>query len=200
MRHLTAIVAVNEDGAIGAGGVRPWRVNSADAFFERQTIGNIVIMGRRTFESFGHALADRDRIVISHGELPETERSAAGIAEALAKADLGKVKQQQVFVIGGENVFRQFAPFVDRYLIVDVYKPVPDADAFFDPDIVGDLSNWTISPIAEGEAGGDDEADFRIFELNARNPDAFRVRRSDAVEAHYALDESRRPPRFTDLR
>jgi hypothetical protein len=50
------------------------------------------------------------------------------------------------------------------------------------------------------EAGGGDEADFRIFELNAKDADAFRVRRSDAVEAHYALDQNRRPPRFTNLR
>jgi dihydrofolate reductase len=199
VRHLTAIVAVNEDGAIGAGGVRPWRVDSAAAFFDRQTVGNIVIMGRKTFESFGHTLADRDRIVVSHGELPETEVTATGIAEAIARADRDKLKQQQVFVIGGENVFRQFAPFVDRYLIIDVDKPVPDADAYFDPDIVGDLSCWNIGVIAEGRAGGGDEADFRIFELNAKDPDAFRVRRSEAVEAHYENDPHPLP-RFTNLR
>ena len=200
MRHLTAIVEVNEDGAIGAGGVRPWRVDSATIFFERQTIGNICIMGRRTFEGFGHRLAGRDRIVVTHGELPETEGSAAGIAEALARADREKFKQQQVFVIGGESLFRQFAPFVDRYLIIEICKPVPDADAFLDPDIVGDLSDWNFGVIAEGEADDGDEADFRIFELNAKDADAFRVRRSEAVEAHFALDQSRRPPRVNNSR
>lgn len=199
MRHLTAIVAVNEDGAIGARGVRPWRVDSANVFFERQTVGNVVIMGRKTFESFGHALADRDRIVVSHGELPETEVTATGIAEAIARADRDKLKQQQVYVIGGENVFRQFAPFVDRYLIIDIDKPVPNADAYFDPDILGDLSRWNIGVIAEGQAGDGDEADFRIFELNAKDPDAFRVRRSEAVEAHYTKDPHPLP-RFTTSR
>ena len=56
MRQLTSILAVNEDGAIGAGNCCRWRVRTDLRFFRDKTQKNVVIMGRRTYDSLGRGL------------------------------------------------------------------------------------------------------------------------------------------------
>ena len=199
MRRLTAIVAVNEDGVIGANNRLPWRVKSDLAFFKRQTIGNVIIMGRRTYDSLGKCLPNRNNIVVTHGfaMFPNSKGcgSAGGIVEALAKASREKLKRQEVFIVGGESMYRQFAPFVDRYLITEIRKPVPDGDAHFDPDIIGDVDQWDSTIIMEGQANNlGDEADYKVFELNARNAKEFEERRSVAVETYFSRAKGRLLP------
>lgn len=189
MRQLTSIVALNEQGAIGAGNALPWRIRTDLRFFRQTTLGHIVIMGRRTFDSLGKGLPGRTNIVVTHnfGLFPETDdcKCSGGIVEALALADrLSSRPRREVFIVGGASMYEQFAPYVDRYLITEVSKDVPNADTFFGPEIVGDHRLWHWNTLQAGEANPaeGDEADFRIFEALAKDPMAFDAARNQALQ------------------
>lgn len=170
MRRLTSIVAVNSEGVIGAGNTLPWRVRSDLKFFRETTVENVVIMGRRTYDSLGAPLPNRRNIVVTHGfalfrETPNC-RAAGSIDEALVLADNWATKRMDVFVVGGASMYEQFAPYVDRYLITEIDKDVPEADTFFAAANVGDPDGWKVKLVKSGLANGStDEADFKIFEF-----------------------------------
>jgi len=187
MRSLTSIVAVNRDGVIGRQNGLPWRLRSDMKFFREQTLDNVVIMGRKTFDSFGRgALPRRYNIVISthFGLFPEDSDccTATGVEDALFRATLAPRIYKESFVIGGATIYEQFAPFVDRYLITLVEKDVPDGDTFFNQEPLGDPDEWEIRPLLSCPASEADEADFTTFEVMARNPELFRERRELAIE------------------
>lgn len=182
MLSLTSIVAVNETGAIGAGNALPWRVRSDLRFFREQTRNNVVIMGRRTYDSLGRGLPDRLNIVVTHGfgmfAGTENCQAAGSINEALVMAEKLRSKRQEVFIVGGASMYEQFSPLVDRYLITEVKKAVLDADTYFSPEIIGDPSEWNHKIRKVGKADGDkDEADFTIFELSSKDPGTYSARR-----------------------
>ena len=187
MRSLTSIVAVNRDGVIGRRNGLPWRLRSDMRFFREQTLDNVVIMGRKTFDSFGRgALPRRYNIIISsHFALfPEDSdcRTATGVEDSLFRATLAPRIYKDSFVIGGATIYEQFAPFVDRYLITLVEKEVSDGDTFFNQEPLGDPDAWEIRPLLSCPASEADEAEFTIFEVLARNPELFRERRELAIE------------------
>lgn len=187
MRQLTSIVAVNQDGVIGAGNSLPWRIRSDLKFFRETTEENVVIMGRKTYESLGGPLKNRLNIVVTHGfglfvQSPSC-LVAHSIDEALAIAEIKKGKRQEVFVIGGATMYEQFVPFVDRYLITDVSKHVPDGDTFFSRDIFDPLDNWQINAILSGEPNDrGDEVAFRTYELIAKDGSPYESRRTTALQ------------------
>ncbi|MDG2533305.1 dihydrofolate reductase [Sphingomonas sp. HITSZ_GF] len=187
MRQLTSIVAMNAAGAIGAGNHLPWRIRSDLQFFRRQTLDQVVIMGRKTYDSLGGALPRRTNIVVTHGFslFPTTaECSAVGaIDEALVAASRAP-KKKEVFIVGGASMYEQFSPYVDRYLITLVDKEVPDADTFFREAWLGDQSDWDSQIISEGIADGkDNEANFRIWEFLPKRPQIIADRRMAAIDA-----------------
>lgn len=187
MRSLTSIVAVNREGVIGRQNGLPWRLRSDMRFFREQTLDNVVIMGRRTFDSFGRgALPRRFNIVISShlGLFPEDSdcRTATGVEDSLFRATLAPRIYKECFVIGGATVYEQFAPYVDRYLITLVEKEVPDGDTFFNQEPLGDPDEWEIRPLLHCPASEADEAAFTTFEVLARNPELFKERRELAIE------------------
>jgi len=186
MRRLTSIVAVNEDGVIGAGNALPWRLRTDMKFFREQTSGNVVLMGRKTFDSLGQrCLPNRYNVVVSHsfGLLPNNDEcaSATGIADALFRASIAPKKYREQFVIGGASMYEQFAPFTDRYLITLVQKRVPEGDTFFDQTFLGNPDQWEIVELLKQAASDIDEAPFSIFEVIARDPEVFRERRESAI-------------------
>jgi len=189
MRRLTAIMAVNEQGVIGKDNALPWRIRSDLRFFRRQTVTNIVIMGRNTWHSLGKCLPDRKNIVVTHDaglfEEQPACRIADGVEKALALAATIGAADDEVFVIGGAAIYAQFAPYVDRYLITEVRKPVENADSIVSPSLLGAVNDWAIARIESGSAdeGAGDEADFAIFSLTHRNADTIARRREAAISA-----------------
>jgi len=188
MHRLTSIVAVNEEGVIGCGNALPWRLKTDMRFFKGTTTGNVVLMGRKTFDSLGRkCLPNRFNVVVSHSfnlfdESPEC-RSASGISDALFRSTLAPRSYNEVFVIGGASMYEQFAPYVDRYLITLVEKLVPNGDTFFDQSFLGNPDEWDVGHLSRVAASAEDEASFSIFEIVARNPQAFLDRRLSAIES-----------------
>ena len=135
---LAIVVAVAQDGAIGRGGDLLWHLPADLKRFKALTTGHTILMGRKTFESIPKgALPNRRNVVISRNtaSLPGAEvyPSIADALEALQPLD------EEVYVIGGGEIYRQLLPSVERIYLTRVEATFPDADTFF-PEL--DMSQW----------------------------------------------------------
>lgn len=200
MKRLTSIVAVNSEGAIGCRNGLPWRLRSDLLFFKEQTRGQVVIMGRKTFDSLGRPLSDRHNIVLSHNnvlfEKSENSEVVTSISEALVVA--GKRRERETFVMGGALTYSQFAPYVDRYLVTMVDKRVPDADAFFDQGVFCDQGKWQLTDLGGIDATSEyDEAIFKIFEVVRIDPSESIFARREKI-SEYRTKMLNRPARLRD--
>ena len=187
MKNLTSIVAVSTEGAIGCRNELPWKLKTDMKFFREKTTENVVIMGRKTYQSIGGCLPNRMNVVLSHnGILFESTplcQISLSIAEALYAS--AQHKGKEVFVVGGASTYEQFAPLVDRYLITIVDKFVEDADAFFSESVFGDEANWSRTLLSEKLVPDThDEARFQIFEMLARDSDVRFKKRRKVMEEY----------------
>lgn len=141
---LSLIVAVAENGVIGAGGTLPWKLSSDLKTFRRLTLGKPIVMGRKTFQSLKGPLDGRDNIVLTTDPFFEAEgvsivnsfADALTLARTLARTGSAN---DEVMVIGGAEVFRAALPYATRIYWTAVHA-APAGDVHF-PDV--DLSEWT---------------------------------------------------------
>ena len=139
MKHFKAIAAMSQNRVIGAANKIPWHLPDDFRWFKKMTTGQVIVMGRRTFESIGRALPDRTTIVLS--------RTRSEIPGVQVVSDLNQVNLQSetrdVFICGGATVYEEALPFCsDLYLTV--VKRLVDGDAFFPPfekrfNLVGEI-------------------------------------------------------------
>ncbi|MDE5642136.1 MAG: dihydrofolate reductase [Muribaculaceae bacterium] len=126
---VNIIVAATLDGAIGLEGDMLYYIGPDLKRFRQLTTGNTIIMGRKTFESLPKgALPDRRNIVVTRQSAftaPGAE-TAGSLEEALAMA-----AGQEIFIIGGESIYRQAMPLADRLYLTEINIRRPDADTFF---------------------------------------------------------------------
>ena len=146
---LSLIVARGINGAIGKDGTIPWTIPEDLKFFQRETLGGALIMGRRTWDSLPvKPLARRMNIVVSRDAgLAEHVVSDPQAAVAAAQA----AGYRRLYGIGGEGIYRALLPLADRLLVTEVEVSVPDADACF-PDF--DQAEWVALGALELRAAG----------------------------------------------
>jgi dihydrofolate reductase len=129
--NMTLIVAAAEDNAIGKNNQMLWHLRADMHFFKNTTWAMPVVMGRKTFESLGKPLAGRTNIVIS--TRPDWHHDGVvavhSVQEALAEAE--KVQANEVFIIGGGQVYRECLPKANRVLLTRVHARFPEADVHF---------------------------------------------------------------------
>ena len=129
---ISIIVAVAQNGVIGCGNKLIWHLPDDLKRFKRITMGHPVVMGRRTFESIGRPLPGRTNVVISRngGFGPEGVTVAASVEQAL---DMFSA-DEEVFIIGGEQIYGQTVDRADRIYYTEIDQS-PGGDAFFErPD------------------------------------------------------------------
>lgn len=126
---LSAIAAMSRNRVIGVQNKLPWNLPEDMKFFREKTKGHIMIMGRKTFESFGgKPLPNRLHIVISRSADPDSNRENVIWVKSFTEA-VETARQQQphfpaeVFVIGGGEIYRESLPSLDR-----IYLTVIDQD------------------------------------------------------------------------
>ncbi len=136
MLHL--IAAIDRDGAIGRKGDLLYHISADLKQFKALTLGNTIIMGRKTFESLPKgALPGRRNIVVTRNK--GYRASGAEVAHSLDEA-LALAAQQPVgepYIIGGAEIYRQALPLADVLHLTLIDESTPDADTFFpdfDPD------------------------------------------------------------------
>jgi dihydrofolate reductase len=129
--RVSFIVAMTRDGVIGRGGGLPWRLSADLQRFKSLTMGHHIVMGRKTYESLGRPLAGRAAIVITRQPdyiLPFGGQIAGGLEEALESCR----GDEEPFVIGGGEVFREALPRADRLYVTWVATEVK-GDTYFPP-------------------------------------------------------------------
>jgi len=161
---VALVVAMDERGAIGKGGGLPWHLPADLARFKRLTMGHHLIVGRRTWESIGRALAGRRiDVVTRHPErlsLPEGVVAAGSLEEALARA--AGDGDGEAFVGGGASLYRDALPRADRLYLTRVHATV-DGDTFFPPF---DPASWRETAREEiaADAGNAHATTFSVLE------------------------------------
>jgi dihydrofolate reductase len=128
---ISIIVAVAEGGVIGGGGDLLWHISEDLRRFKQITSGHTVIMGRKTYDSIGRPLPKRRNIVITRNG----EWSAEGCerAESLEQAIAMCAGEEEVFIIGGGEIYRQSMALADKLYLTQVNKPY-EGDTYF-PEI-----------------------------------------------------------------
>jgi len=133
---MNIIVAVAKNNAIGKNNNLLWHIKEDLVYFKKTTIGATVVMGRKTFESIGKPLPGRRNVVVS-----KTMNEIEGI-EVFRSIDqaLGSCSSnEEVFIIGGGEIYKQSISLVQRIFLTIVDVNIPDADTFF-PEL--DMNQW----------------------------------------------------------
>jgi dihydrofolate reductase len=136
---------------IGVNNTLPWHLSADLKRFKALTMGHHIIMGRKTFESIGRVLPGRTSIVITRNESyrPAGVTVARSVSDAIARS----VGDDEVFVIGGERIFREVLPLVTRILATELARDY-EGDTYF-PAI--DRAQWReagAETFTEGEIRG----------------------------------------------
>ena len=117
--RISLIVAVAENGVIGANNHLPWKLPADLKHFKQLTLRHSMIMGRKTFDSIGTPLPGRTNIVMTHQK--ETKIDGALVAHSLEKALLLAGDAEEIFVIGGAALFAQALPFAGRIYLTRIH-------------------------------------------------------------------------------
>lgn len=125
---ISIIVATSENGVIGNNNQLLWHISADLKRFKKLTAGHTVIMGRKTFESIGQPLSNRRNIVISRSEGLKFEGCI--VAKSLDSALELAGTDDEVFIIGGGEVYRQALPFAERIYLTLVHASY-EGDTFF---------------------------------------------------------------------
>jgi dihydrofolate reductase len=134
MTNVTMIAAVARNDVIGSGDAMPWHLPGDLQHFKAATLGHTMIMGRRTFEAIGRVLPGRRTIVITRQ--PEWRHPGVETAHSLADAFFLAGPGDEVFVVGGGEVYREAMPYAARLVITHVDQS-PEGSVTFpeiDPD------------------------------------------------------------------
>jgi dihydrofolate reductase len=151
--EIALIVAVARNQVIGVDGGLPWRIPADMKWFRARTLGHHVVMGRKTWASIGRPLAGRTNLVVSRN--PELVTPGAQVVSSLdlAIAIAERAGEDELFVIGGQALYRESLPRADRVYLTEV-DASPDGDAFF-PEL--DRGQWR-ERSREAHAGADGPA------------------------------------------
>ena len=158
---LSLIVATTKNNVIGKDNQMPWHLPADLAWFRKNTTGKPVIMGRKTFESVGRPLRKRTNIVLSRTPY---EHEGVIWKENFASA-VDFVKEfDEIMLIGGGELFKQYLPKVDKLYLTQIQADI-DGDTFF-PEI--NWSEWNIEFEEYRQADEDNPYDCRFLILQRK--------------------------------
>jgi len=145
---ISMIVARSRNHVIGRNNQMPWKISADLQFFKKVTMGFPVIMGRKTWESIGRPLPGRRNIVVSRNA--ELQLTGAEVVNSLDAAITTLNEFPRVFVIGGEQLFTQAFPKVDRLYITEIDIDVEGGDTFFEVPNESEWREVERTPASEG--------------------------------------------------
>ncbi len=135
---ITLIAAASENNALGKDNQLVWHLPNDFKRFKQITSGHYIIMGRKTFESFPKPLPNRTHIIITRQKNYKVE--GCHVVNSIEKAIEISPKDEEVFIIGGAEIYNQSIDFADKIELTRVHATF-DADAYF-PEI--NLNHWKL--------------------------------------------------------
>jgi dihydrofolate reductase len=126
MKHFKAIAAMSENRVIGQGNKIPWHLPEDFKWFKQMTTGQVVVMGRKTFESIGKPLPNRETVILSRANF---QHPGVRTVATLGEINLAN-ETREVFICGGAQIYEQALPFCSDLYLTLVKRVVP-GDTFF---------------------------------------------------------------------
>lgn len=136
---IILVAAVAKNWAIGKNNAMLWHLPNDFKHFKNITSGNIILMGRKTFESLPGVLPNRKHLIITK-QLNYNVPNNCEIYPTIESA-LDKYKDQNIYIIGGGEIYKQTLPIANKLELTIVDEYFEDADAYF-PKI--DWNYWEI--------------------------------------------------------
>ncbi|NMD72810.1 dihydrofolate reductase [Bacillus sp. DNRA2] len=135
---ISLIWAMDENRVIGKDNQLPWHLPEDLKFFKRTTMGHPIAMGRKTHESIGRPLPGRENIIITRSRDYQSEGCTVvhSVDEFISYSKA--LSSDEVFVIGGAEIFHSVFPYADRLYITKIHDIFP-GDTYF-PEI--DMNEW----------------------------------------------------------
>lgn len=158
---LTIIAAVAKNNVIGKDNKLLWHLPEDLKRFKEITTGHTIIMGRKTFESLPKVLPDRHHMVITRNKAFKVEDSRVTMVNSIGELLSSLKKDEEYFVIGGEEIYSQLLPYAERMYITTVDGEF-NGDAFF-PNI--DYKAWTVVEKTEYQQNDKNLLPYRFITL-----------------------------------
>lgn len=154
---IQIIAAVADNNVIGKDGRIPWDLPVDLAHFKALTTGHTVIMGRKTFESIGHILPDRENIIVSStiGEI------ANAVIVGSLQEGIEAASNDEIFIIGGARLYEEALPFADLLYITRVHFS-PEGDTYF-PFVNWDLYDVVAYRVYDGSRDSVPDCSFITY-------------------------------------
>jgi dihydrofolate reductase len=150
-RHISIITAMARNRVIGKGNRVPWRLPGELQIFKKVTMGHHMVMGRKTYESFNRLLPGRTTVIVTRN--PNYKVAGAIVVNSLQAAISACGSDDEVFIIGGAQLFELALPLADRIYLTTVQAEV-EGDTTM-PDF--DLTGWK-------------QISTQVFKADAKNP------------------------------
>jgi len=147
---IIGIVAVDRNLAIGKHGKLPWHYSADMKFFKQTTIGNAVVMGRRTWSTLKGPLPNRQNIVLTRNGGIEVPQAVRVMKDVQSVFDFAKTLDHHLFVIGGAKVYEAFLPHIDRWLVTEVPLSVEGADTLMPRNFLDGFQMYETRQLDEG--------------------------------------------------
>ncbi len=160
---MNIIVAVDKNWAIGKNNKMMWSIPADMRFFREKTTGHVVVMGRKTLESFpnGLPLKQRTNLILSRDKSFQVKGALVLHTMEELLEHLREYDSSDIFIIGGESIYRQFLPYCDTAYVTRIDHAY-DADTYF-PNL-DELPEWTMTEVSEEQTSFDLEFVFTKYE------------------------------------
>ncbi len=163
---MNLIVNVDKNWAIGLGSKLLVRIPQDMKYFRSMTTGHVVVMGRKTLESFPESkpLPNRVNIVLTRDRGYQAPGALVVHSMEELQEELKKYSGEEIFVIGGGQIYRELLPLCDKAYVTKVDRAF-DADVYF-PDLDQD-PQWKMTKVSEEQTYFDLEYVFAVYERTA---------------------------------
>jgi dihydrofolate reductase len=146
---IIGIVAVDRNLAIGKAGKLPWHFSADMKFFKQTTVGNAVVMGRRTWATLRGPLPERQNIVLTRNGDFAVPQNVTVMKDAASVLKFADTLETHLFVIGGAKVYEGFLPYIDRWIVTEVPLSVEDADTFMPSSFLDGFEMYKLRQLDE---------------------------------------------------
>lgn len=153
---ISLLVAMDRNNVIGFENDMPWHLPNDLKYFKEKTTGHTIIMGRKTYDSIGRPLPNRKNVILTRQttEFPNDVEVIHSIEEIYEWQK--SHPNEELFVIGGGDIFKQVLPFADRLYITKIDEAF-EGDTFF-PKF--SLSDWKLTTSIKGEKDSKNNYDY----------------------------------------
>ncbi|MEH6402554.1 MAG: dihydrofolate reductase [Sneathiella sp.] len=163
---ISAVLAVSENDVIGSENALPWRLSNDLKQFKKNTLGKPMIMGRKTFESLPGLLPGRTSIILTRDKSYAIEGALIAHtpedALKLARKDAVQRNIEEITIVGGGEIYRQFLALTDRFYLTRVHTEIEGDTHFFS---LNDAS-WEVSSKEFHEKSDKNDYDHTFYILD----------------------------------